>query len=156
IGNSQCSVSGVGSSAQISGSVLTLTLNISFGSTYAGNKVIYAASRSATQNTGWQAMGTWTAPGAPATSPSVGGVTPARGTGLTQVFTFTFTDNAGYQDLGVVNVIINSALDGLHSCYLAYSRPANTLFLVNDGSTALLPGLLLNGTGTTGNSQCSI
>ena len=54
-------------------------------------------------------------------------VTPGRGAGLSQVFSFTVNDNLGWQDLGIINVLINSSLDGNQSCYLAYSRPAGML-----------------------------
>jgi hypothetical protein len=56
----------------------------------------------------------------------------------------------------VVNILIHNSLDGRNSCYLAYNRPANTLFLVNDAGTALLPGLTLNGEGSTNNSQRTV
>src|SRR4029077_14846174 len=78
------------------------------------------------------------------------------GSGLTQTMTFTFADPRGADDLDVVNILINNFLDGRNACYLAYSRPANVLYLVNDAGTALLPGVVLNGSGSTGNSQCSI
>ena len=94
-------------------------------------------------------------PGA-VTFPSVGGVSPARGSGASQTFTFTFTDTKGYQDLGVLDILINNFLDGRQACYLAYSRPAGVLYLVNDAGTALSSGLPLNGTGAVSNSQCSV
>jgi outer membrane protein TolC len=53
-------------------------------------------------------------------------------------------------------ILINDALNGNNACYLAYSRAYNTLYLVNDAGTALLPGLTLNGSGTLSNSQCTI
>jgi hypothetical protein len=56
----------------------------------------------------------------------------------------------------VVNILINDALNGNNACYLAYSRAYNTLYLVNDPGTALLPGPTLNGAGTLGNRQCSL
>jgi len=50
---------------------------------------------------------------------------PVVSTGASQTFTFQFADPNGWQDLGVVNVLINDYLDGRHACYLAYSRPLN-------------------------------
>ena len=44
-GNSQCEVNGVGSSATPSGNTLTLTLNLTFGSGFAGNRVFYLGAR---------------------------------------------------------------------------------------------------------------
>ena len=56
----------------------------------------------------------------------------------------------------MVNILINSSLDGRQACYLAYSRPAGVLYLVNDSGTGLLPGLALNGSGTVANGQCTV
>ena len=84
------------------------------------------------------------------------GVTPAAGATATQAFTFSFTDPNGWQDLGVVNVLVNFWLDGRNSCYLAYSRPANTLYLINNAGDGYAGSMLLNGSGTLGNSQCII
>ncbi|HYW48373.1 MAG TPA: FG-GAP repeat protein [Bryobacteraceae bacterium] len=155
--NSQCAVAGAGSFANGSGNTLTLTLNLSFSAAFAGDKVTYMAARDLQgNNSGWQALGTWGVPGA-TTFPAVGGVNPARGAGLSQTFTFTFTDTKGYQDLGVVNVLVNTFLDGRQACYLAYSRPTGTLYLEKDDGSGLLPGVALSGTGAgPSNSQCSV
>src|SRR5439155_15215115 len=83
------------------------------------------------------------------------GVDPPSGSGVSQGFTFTFSDSDGRQNLDVLNVLINNFLDGQHACYLAYSRPLNVLYLVNDAGTGLLQGLVLDGSGgSVSNSQC--
>jgi len=154
--NSQCSVAGAGSFANGSGNTLTLTLNISFSGSFAGNKVVYlAAGDLAGRNSGWQAMATWGVP-VVATFPTVDGVSPGRGSGTSQTFIFTFDDSKGYQDLGVVDILINNFLDGRQACYLAYSRPFNVLYLVNDAGTALSTGLMPGGSGAIGNGQCAV
>ena len=61
-----------------------------------------------------------------------------------------------FADLGVMNVLINDSIDGRHACYLAYSRPLNTLYLVNDNGDGLLAGQSLATAGNTANSQCSV
>jgi hypothetical protein len=60
IQNSQCSVSGAGSSVVKSGNTLRLALNIAFKSPFAGNRIVWVAGRddAAGNNTDWQAMGT--------------------------------------------------------------------------------------------------
>ena len=60
IQNSQCSVSGAGSSAVASGNTLTLTLNITFKKGFTGDHAIWAAGRDRSDgnNTGWQAIAT--------------------------------------------------------------------------------------------------
>ncbi len=62
LGNSQCTVNGVGSSATPSGNTLAPTLNTTFGAGFAGNRVFYLAARDVCEqnNTGWQATGSWT------------------------------------------------------------------------------------------------
>jgi len=61
IQNSQCSISGTGSSAVSSGNTLTLTLNITFKAPFAGNRIVWVAGRDGTglNNTDWQSVGTW-------------------------------------------------------------------------------------------------
>jgi hypothetical protein len=90
-----------------------------------------------------------------AATPTVGDASPQSGTAITGHYTFNFTDSAGYQDFGVLNILINNFLDGRQACYLAYSQPQNVLYLVNDAGTAI-SGMALNGTGTLANSQCII
>jgi hypothetical protein len=92
-------------------------------------------------------------------APIVVGGTPAFGTGSSQSFTFQFSHIAGYRNLEVVNVLISSALDGRSACYLAYSIPSSTLFLVNDAGQAGGPfaGAVQPGDSSTiQNSQCSV
>jgi len=62
VSNSQCTVSAAGSSASGSGNTLTLLLNLSFTPAFDGNQVIYMAARDSTDanNSGWQALGSWT------------------------------------------------------------------------------------------------
>jgi len=163
IGNSQCSVSSAGSSAVGVGDTLTLTLSVTLSSAFAGNQIVYlAAGTNSGSNSGWQAGGAWTVPGASTTSPAVISVQPAHsqlvGAGYTRepvTATFTFTDSKGWQDIGVVDILINSALDGRQACYIAYAGGAvNHFYLVNDAGTALLPDVSIAGAPLS-NSQCT-
>lgn len=154
--NQQCLVGSSASSAVGSGTTLTLTLDLVFSPNFSGSKVVYlAAGDQAGNDSGWQALGTWTVPGTSPQGPAVGGVSPAHSNSPGQVFTFTFTDSNGGQDLGVVDILIDNFLVGSHACYLAYSRPLNALYLVDDNG-ASLTGLMLNGSGTLNNSQCAV
>ena len=58
LSNSQCTLAG--RTVTAAGNLLALTLNLTFSSGFAGNKVIYLAARSNgdAQNSGWQAVGT--------------------------------------------------------------------------------------------------
>jgi hypothetical protein len=161
-GNSQCTVNGAGSSFSGSGNTLTVTLNITFAPAFAGNKIFYTAARSATQNSGWQALGTWSVPGPAVAGPGVGGVTPGRSVTLGQTYTFTFTDSNGYGDLAVLDVLTNSFLDGISGCYFAYvpiSASNGYLYLVDDagdGGYASGSPIPLSSGGTLKNSQCTL
>jgi hypothetical protein len=92
---------------------------------------------------------------APSQTPTVTALSPISTSGTQQTFTFSFSDPDGAADLGVVNVLINNFLNGAGACYIAYDRPSNSLFLVNDAGDNLT-ALALNGSGSTANSQCTI
>ena len=162
VGNSQCAVIGVGSSASGTGNTLTLTLDMTFTTAFAGNKVIYLAARDLLGgNSGWEPLGTWDAPGPASSGPSVTGVTPATSGAASQTYIFTFTDTNGWQDIAVANVLINSAIDGRHACFLAFvptSASAGSVFLVDDAGDGAGPysGVVVPGPGSASNSQCSI
>jgi hypothetical protein len=92
-------------------------------------------------------------------TPTVLPVLPASGTQASGNFQFQFTDPAGWQNLGVVNVLINNFLDGKHACYLAYVVSSKSLVLVDDAGDGGGPyaGSLAPGTaGNIQNSQCAI
>ena len=92
-------------------------------------------------------------------TPVAAGGTPPSGGGASQTFTFQFSDPSGYQNLGVVNVLLNNFLDGRHACYLAYSVPSATLYLVDDAGDAGGPyagSLALGNSAAIQNSQCIV
>jgi len=78
------------------------------------------------------------------------GVSPRAGSGMSQSMVFTFTDPRGWQDLSVVNVLINNFLDGRQACYLAYVVPFDSLVLVDDAGDAGGPFA------GSQNSQCAV
>ena len=89
------------------------------------------------------------------------GVNPPFGSGLTHAFTYTFNAPNGWQSLSVVDVLINSSLDGIGACYFAIvpsGASAGSVFLVDDAGDAGGPFavLTLPGAGTVQNNQCSI
>jgi hypothetical protein len=160
VANSQCSVNGALSSVSGAGNNLYLTLSLNFASRFAGYKVVYLAARNATANSGWSALGTWNVTGAVPSGPWVSAMDPARYTGLSAGLQFTFTDPAGWQNISVANVLINSSLDGRHACYLALvpvSASSVSVLLVDDAGNAGGPySGLVTGSGTVSNSQCSV
>jgi len=161
--NGQCAVTAAGSSARGTGNVLTLTLNLSFTATFAGNQLIYLAAgeKSSGSNSGWQPLGTRTVPGPTPSGPVVNGVIPPHSIGLHQNYTFTFTDPNGWLGLNVVSVLINNGLDAAHACYLAAVptiQNGGIMILIDDPGNRGGPyfSMELPGRDTIANSQCSI
>ncbi len=96
---------------------------------------------------------------APAHIPSVVSLNPPVSAGSNKTYTFQFSDTFGAADLTVLNVLVNTALDGRRACYLAYVQQTNTLLLVNDGGDAGGPyagSMVLNGSGSISNGQCTV
>ena len=112
--NSQCSVDANSSSVSGSYEVFTLRLAVSFAPSFAGNKIVYVAGRDHLEhNSGWQAVGGWKVSGGGSSSPAVVSVSPAHiGNTAQSLVTFTVSDDAGYADLGITNVLINNYLAG--------------------------------------------
>jgi hypothetical protein len=161
VNNGQCTITGTGSVVSGSGNTLSVTLPITFTPGFAGNKVIYMAAQDAAANSGWRALGVWNIPGAAVTGPAVSGVTPGHASGLAQNYSFAFTDTNGWQDIQVVNVLVNDAINGIRACYVAFvpsGATSGALYLVDDAGNAGGPysGMVLPGSGSVGNSQCAI
>jgi len=97
-------------------------------------------------------------PSGPLTPPTPVSVSPAAGSTSGSTYTFVFTDPRGYQDMNVVDILVNNFLDGRSACYLAYVVGGTYLLLVDDGGH---PGGPYAGRVTLGssaaiqNSQCS-
>jgi len=76
-----------------------------------------------------------------------------------QPVVYTFYDPRGWQDLGVLDILINRTLDPRNACYLAYSVPSSTLYLVNDAGQAAGPfagAAKLGSSSFIQNSQCFV
>jgi hypothetical protein len=157
IRNSQCAVSLV--SATGSGNNFTLTLNITWLSGLAGDRIFYMAGRDqALNNSGWYPQGVVRAPGAAqTTTTSVVSASQSRWTGSTATtLTFTFSDMKGAADFGVENILVNNSLDGSHACYLAFVMQGTVLYLVTDAGDGLLQGQSMAVAGSISNSQCIV
>jgi len=93
----------------------------------------------------------------PSNGPGAVSVSPAFGSGDANVITATFSHPGGWSSLGVVNLLVNSGLDGRNACYLAYDVPSNRIYLVQDDGN-LYPFGYAPGTPNVvlSNSQCLI
>lgn len=86
-------------------------------------------------------------------------VTPAAGNAQSQNFSFTFSENTGGQNLTVVDILINSALDGRNACYIAYVTSGQVLYRVADDGTTLMgwnQGNAAPYNANNNNRQCAI
>ena len=159
VGNSQCTVNRIGSSATSTAAGLTLTLSIAFNASFGGNKVIYAAARDKVgSNSGWVSLGMHSVPPLAAAFPKALGVSPSSGSTNNGLLTFTYQDQTDANNLQTVWSIVHTEINGAGACYIAYYRPGNLLLLIpNNGDSSQATSMLLNGgNGSLSNSQCTI
>ncbi len=158
VNNSQCTITGAGSSAAGNSNTLTLILNISFSAGFGGNKVVYVAARDSVEhNSGWQTMGTHGVPPLPSTFPKPVGMAPSSGTTADTTLTFTYQDASAATNLQTAWALINTAIDGRSACSIAYYRPGNQVYLFPDnGDGSQATNMILTGTNTVSNSQCTV
>jgi hypothetical protein len=161
LSNSQCSVNAGSSSVSASGTTLTLNLAISFQAAFAGAKGIFMEVQSATQDSGWSNLGSWTVTsggggsGGSSGPPAPVSVTPNSSSGSSQTFAFTFTDPNGATDIVSTQMDINAQLSATNACYFYYSRASNALYLASDAGAWQGP-VTIGSAGTLANSQCSV
>ena len=147
--NKQCVLNGTGSGVVNSGNTSTVTLSITFNSSFAGLKNVYIfAADSNGNNSGWQTRGSFTV----LAQPSAVSITPASGTGSTQSFTAVYSDASGGSLLNHRFLIIGSALSTQNVCWV-WADPTG-IFLENDTASALMGPL--TGSNTLSNSQCTL
>jgi hypothetical protein len=152
--NSQCSVNVTASSVSVSGNNLTLNLAITFSSSFAGTKNIYMiAADNAGTTSQWLTAGTWTVGNPPV--PSVVSATPSSGTGLSQTFSFVYSDTGGWANVNNAQVLFNSAINGANACYVGWN-PAGWIVLLNDAGNGWSNSLVLGSSGSVSNSQCTV
>jgi hypothetical protein len=156
LSNSQCTISGSGTSVVKSGNTFTLNLAVTASSPYTGVHSIFmeAIDKSpSSATTGWINKGTWT----PTANqpPTVVSVSPNPASGASNTFALVYSDPNGATDLNEVDVVFNHSSTGTgSSCYVSYYPVKNMVELKNDagsGFTSLTPG-----SGTLSNTRCTI
>jgi hypothetical protein len=157
VSNSQCTLSGTGSSVSTSGNNLTLTVALTFSmGTFTGTKNAYVyvqGNNGNLNNGGFQQLGTWTVPVQP---PAVVSLTPSSGAGLTQTFTAVATDPAGLADLNQVQLLLNATATRLSGCNVNYHSAENTIYLYNDTGSTVVGGVVVGSATQLSNSQCTL
>ena len=90
--------------------------------------------------------------------PAAVGVQPLSGTGNAQTFTFQFSHPSGWQNLAVVNMLVNNVVNASHACYLSYVPSSSALVLVDDAGDTAGPyagSVTLGSSNAIQNSQCA-
>jgi hypothetical protein len=130
---------------------MTITLAVTFKPALSESFQIYAyvGDKGGLQDL-WKAIGSWS----PATAPQLVSVYPATGSGLSRLFTFTFSDAGGYERISVIGIAFGANLTFVGSCFLNYTSAG--IFLMNDGGTAWLPPRIPGSGGALENSRCAI
>ena len=150
--NSQCTLTGAGSSVSVSGNNLTLNLALTFLPPFAGAKTVYQYAADAGTNTGWIAQGSWTVT-IPPSQPSADTVSPNFATGSSQTFTFVFSDSQSAANLTGLAMLFSSSLSFTNACEIVVDRVAGTVALLWD-SAAGSDSRLMNSPTLLQNSQC--
>jgi hypothetical protein len=156
--NSQCRLRLATSSVSQSGNTKSLVLDIESKTAFAGRKFVFVASEDiAAFNSGWQFMGNWMVPTVPTQTVNATAITPIRSSGMAQTISFTASHASGFSSLGVVNLLINDALDATFACYLAYSETTNAVYLVDDLGSILQGGYAIGSASPNlSNTQCKV
>lgn len=154
--NSQCAISGTGSSVSEFGNVLSLAVNLTFKPAFAGLRYVYVNA--------WDRDGldtgairtTWYQVTAGSNRPPVPSQTaPASGSGRGGLFTFSVSDSGGAADISGVQIFINSTFSNHGGCLIYHQRGSPYIALANDAQTVWIQARL--GTADTAeNSQCTI
>jgi hypothetical protein len=153
VSNSQCTLSGMGSSHSTSGNTLTLNVALTFTTTFAGQKnaYVYVQGNDGLNNGGWASEGTWTPPAEP---PTVVSLSPNSGTGTTQTFSVVVNDPSGPADLNNIQLLFNTTASRLSACNVNYDAAANTMYLYNDGGAGFVGSVTPGSSAQVSNSQC--
>jgi hypothetical protein len=102
-------------------------------------------------------VGSWTTSAGSSSPPVSVSVTPASGSGSSQVFSFAFSDASGYADINWVQMIVGTQVMSNNVCFVTYTRATNVLQLVVDAGGGFVgSGATLGVPGTLANSQCTL
>src|SRR5262249_781525 len=87
--NSQCTLSGLASTVTNTATSVTVTVDLTFRSSWSGPKNVYMFAAEPATNSGWVQVGTWTVS---AGTPVVNSMSPNSGAGHFPSFSFTASD----------------------------------------------------------------
>ncbi|HTB18416.1 MAG TPA: FG-GAP-like repeat-containing protein [Bryobacteraceae bacterium] len=153
VSNSQCTLSGAGSSFTASAGKFTLNVALAFSGTFAGQQNVYLDAAGESSNTGFVLKGTWTPS---LTPPTVVSFSPNSGAGLTQIFTAVYSDLNGPSDLNYVMVLFNTSTVLANACAITYVPSRNMFHLYDDTGTMTSVGVAPGSSAQVSNSQCTL
>jgi hypothetical protein len=154
VSNSQCTLSGAGSSVNISGNNMTVFYALSFTSAFTGSKNVYLLAGSNSGSSGWVQEGSYT-PVNPA-PPAVVSVTPNSGSGVTQSFMAVYSDPQGFSNLATIRFLMNTSVNAANGCYVQYVPSQNALYLENNAGNGTSAALTPGSSNTVSNNQCTL
>ena len=155
--NSQCTLNAGASSASGSGTNLTVNLALTFRPGFTGLKNNFMLADDVVNNltSGLQNRGTWTP--SSITAPSAVSVTPSSGSGSgPQTFSYLYSDPSGYQNIYLVQTILNTTPNWPSACGTMYIAASSSLYLMSDNGSSWLGPLTIGQAGTLQNSQCTL
>ncbi|MBI3473796.1 MAG: hypothetical protein HY013_20770 [Candidatus Solibacter usitatus] len=155
-----CVLVGVNGNVIADGVVAVVQVTIASGAVFASTAVplsgVVAASLGGDAIAASSSGGTVTRLASAATPPAPVSVTPSSGSGVTQTFTFLYSDANGYSDIRWVEMALGAALTSTGSCYLHYDRTFNLIYLANDSGSDWVGAVALGSGGVVQNSQCAV
>lgn len=153
--NSQCAIDAA--SVMMTPLSTTISVGITFKSTFAGRKNIYmyAAEGDASTSPAWQQSGTYTVADPPPPVPTAESVSPNAGNRVSQTFAFVFSDSQSATNLVAAAILFASSLDVQNACYIVYNRSLGTIQLQRDSAIGA-DSKPVNSPIALQNSQCAI
>ncbi len=95
--------------------------------------------------------------GAQGNLPTAVSVSPSSGSGLSQVFTFTFSDPNGASDIKLMYMAVaNFGMGEPNTCIVLHINGVNTLALLADNNGTIAGDVVIGTSQTASNSQCTI
>jgi sugar lactone lactonase YvrE len=160
LSNSRCTLNIGSSSAQLTGSTLTVNASITLSPSFGG--VLGTFLQSADIHDVWTGMtqfGNWTGTALTAAKagPYVGEMRLSASTGTATTISLTAGHTSGVSQLSMVHVRINSAVVGGAPCHVVYFPASDTFNLINDAETAMVsPTGVRPGAAALSNGRCTL
>jgi hypothetical protein len=88
-------------------------------------------------------------------TPEAVSISPTSGTGLTQVFTVTYTDPNGVADIQTALLMVNPTINAANSCVVEYNRVTDRFRLLDDAGTGWSTTVPPGGISSLTNSNCT-